>query len=147
MVAIFLHVIIYVADGKKPFDESLHADVTAFILTVLRYKGINSADVCVLDDHVHLLIKVPAEAELDRILYTVKVWLQDYVARHSDQPSFDWNDRMWVVSKSPADLPAVRKFFSRQLEYHKLKSIEDEWSDLLDWEEIDESMLVPEAVY
>jgi hypothetical protein len=53
---------------------------------------------------------------------------------------------MWVVSKSPADLPAVRKFFSRQLEYHKLKSIEDEWSDLLDWEEIDESMLVPEAV-
>jgi REP element-mobilizing transposase RayT len=113
---------------------------------VLRYKGINSADVCVLDDHVHLLIKVPAEAELDRILYTVKVWLQDYVARHSGQPSFDWNDRMWVVSKSPADLPAVRKFFSRQLEYHKLKSIEDEWSDLLDWEEIDESMLVPEVV-
>jgi putative transposase len=136
MVAIFLHVIIYVADGKKPFDESLHADVTAFISTVLRYKGIASADVCVLDDHVHLLIKVPAEAELDRIVYAVKVWLQDYIARHSSQPAFEWSNRVWVVSKSPADISAMRKFFSRQRDYHAFKSVEEEWCDLLDWEEM-----------
>jgi REP element-mobilizing transposase RayT len=146
MVVIYLHVIIYVADGRKPFDESLNADVTAFITTVLRYKGVFNADVCVLEDHVHLLIRLPEEAELKRIMYTVKIWLQDFVKRHSGQTCFEWSNREWVVSKSPADLSAMRKFFSRQLNYHAIKSVEEEWTDLLDWEEMDEPMLISESV-
>jgi REP element-mobilizing transposase RayT len=137
MVRIYLHAVIYVADGKRPFDESLSNEAAAFTKTVLHYKGLHCESVCVLPDHVHLLIHVPMGAEVERGLTTLRYWLSDYVERHSSQPSFEWQERMWIVSKSPCDVSAMEKYFRRQHDYHATHTIEEEWADMMDLEEIE----------
>ena len=136
MVKIYVHAALFVADGRRPFDESITQDVAGFIRTVAAYKGLHCLHVCVLADHVHLALEVPARIDVFSTLETLRYWLQDYVERHSSQPPFAWQDRMWVVSKSPSDLAGLEKYFRRQVDYHDAHSLEQEWEDMMDLEEI-----------
>jgi hypothetical protein len=44
---------------------------------------------------------------------------------------------MWIVSKSPCDVSAMEKYFRRQHDYHATHSIDEEWEDMMDLEEIE----------
>ena len=136
MILIYYHVAVFVSQGKTPFDESILEDAGHFTRTVMAYKGIECVEVCVRPDHVHLLLKVPAKADVFSAIETLQYWLQDFVARNSSQPPFQWDQRLWLVSKSPADLSSVKRYFRRQEEYHVLKGIDAEWEDMMDMEEI-----------
>jgi REP element-mobilizing transposase RayT len=136
MVKIYVHAALFVADGLRPFDESITEDVAAFIRTVMRYKGLRCLDVCVMPDHVHLLLEIPQEADVYTGLSTLQYWLQDHVERNSSQASFAWQERVWMVSKSPTDLQSTKKYFRKQDAYHELYGIDREWEDLMDLEEI-----------
>lgn len=136
MVKIYVHAALFVANKQRPFDESIREDVIAFIQTVVAYKGLLCLHVCVLADHVHLALEVPARADVFSTLETLRYWLQDYMQRHTSQLPFTWQDRMWVVSKSPSDLAALEKYFRRQSDYHVVHSMEQEWQDMMDLEEI-----------
>lgn len=137
MTVIFMHTAIFVGAGGRPFDESISSDVKTFVHTVLHYKGIKSLLVCVQPDHVHMLMQVPDTVKVLSTLETLRYWLSDFVGRHSSQPPFVWDERMWIVSKSPSDVPAMEKYFRRQELYHAVCSIEQEWQDMLDMEEIE----------
>lgn len=141
MVIIFLHAGLFVADGRRPFDDSLSGNVNAFVKSALAYKGVHCEDVCVQADHIHLILRVPAHADVVAALTTLRYWLQDYVVRNATQSPFEWQDRYWLISKSPADIEAVRKYFRKQSEYHTQYSIEQEWEDMMDLEELDGSCI------
>ena len=95
MIIIYYHVAVFVAQGKTPFDESILEDAGHFTRTVMAYKGIECVEVCVRPDHVHLLLKVPAKADVFTAIETLQYWLQDFVARNSSQPPFQWDHRLW----------------------------------------------------
>ena len=136
MIITFYHAVLFVSQGKRPFDESMSEAACQFISTVLAYKGVKCIEVCVQPNHVHLLLNVPAGSDVFSAIETLRYWLQDFVARNSSQPPFQWDTRIWLVSKSPADLSSVRRYFRRQQEYHMLNGIDAEWEDMLDMEEI-----------
>jgi REP element-mobilizing transposase RayT len=136
VISICMHAVLFVAQGRKPFDDSLIVEAASFVRTVLAYKGVRCMDVCMQADHVHLLVQVPEQVDVYAALQTLRYWLQDFVERNSTQPSFEWDARYWLVSKSPADVESVRKYFRRQQAYHAQHSIEQEWADLMDLEEI-----------
>lgn len=138
-----MHAVIFVGAGGRPFDESISSDVKTFVHTVLHYKGIKSTLVCVQPDHVHMLIQVPNTVNVLSSLETLRYWLLDFVERRSSQPMFVWDERMWIVSKSPCDVPAMEKYFRRQQLYHAACSIEQEWQDMLDMEEIETESYLP----
>ena len=138
MVNIYMHAVLIVANANKPFDGALTSDLSSFVRATLTYKGIACIDMCILPDHLHLLLKVPPDNDVFKALETLKYWVQDFVLRHSSQRPFEWDSRLWLVSKSPADIPSMEKYFRKQPDYHALSSIEQEWADLLDLEEIPE---------
>lgn len=138
MVVFYVHAGMFVADGRRPFDPSIAADVKSFVQTVLAYKGVRCEDACVQPDHLHMLIRVPAHANVFAALQTLRYWLQDFIERNSTQPPFEWQERYWLVSKSPSDVETVRKYFRRQSDYHAQHSIEEEWTDMMDLEEVPE---------
>lgn len=140
MVRIYVHVALFVDGGRRPFDESIVDDVSAFVNTVMAYKRLGCIHVCVLSDHIHLLLEVPPGVDVMAALETLRFWLPEYVERHTSQPQFAWHDRMWVVSKSPGDLPFMVKYFRKQGAYHEQYDIQREWEDMLDLEEI---VLIP----
>jgi len=144
MVKIYVHAALFVADGLRPFDESITEDIAAFIRTVMRYKGLRCITTCIMPDHVHLFLEIPQDADVYSGLSTLQDWLQDYVERNSSQASFAWQDRMWVVSKSPSDIQSIEKYFRRQSAYHEVYGIDREWEDMMDLEEILEDCRIVE---
>jgi REP element-mobilizing transposase RayT len=138
MIRIYIHAILYAADGARPFDDSVESDVTEFVKSVLSYKGVTCIDMSVMPDHIHLLMLVNPLHDLLKALETLRYWLQDFVLRHSNQLPFLWSNRIWLVSKSSSDVAAMGKFFRKQSAYHERVTAEQEWNDLLDWDEIDE---------
>jgi len=91
-----------------------------------------------MPDHIHFLVATRPEHTILKTVETLKYWIQDFVLRHSNQGAMEWSDRLWLVSKSPADIQSMRKYFFKQAEYHIHADTEKEWNDLLDWEEIEE---------
>lgn len=140
MVNIYMHAVLIVANADKPFDEALTSDTSSFVRTVLAYKGVACVDSCILPDHIHLLLKVQPQTDVLKALETLKHWLQDFTQRHSSQRPFEWDTRSWLVSKSPADIPFMQKYFRKQPAYHALSSVEQEWNDMMDLEEITEEV-------
>jgi REP element-mobilizing transposase RayT len=138
MVNIYMHAVLIVANADKPFDEALTSDVSSFVRTALTYKGVACIDLCILPDHLHMLLKVQPQTDLSKVLETLKYWLQDFTLRHSSQRPFEWDSRLWLVSKSPADIPFMQKYFRKQPAYHAVSNVEQEWADLMDLEEIAE---------
>jgi REP element-mobilizing transposase RayT len=138
MVLLYSHAALFVAKGSRPFNDSVLADIPAFIRSVLTYKGVECVDVCVMPDHVHILMKMQHQTDLLHALQTLQYWLQDCVVRNSNQHAFEWDERVWVVSKSPSDIESVRKYFHKQAAYHEHTCINQEWYDMLDLEEIDD---------
>jgi REP element-mobilizing transposase RayT len=136
MIIIYYHAMLFVSQGKRPFDESMSETASHFVRTVMTYKGIECIDQCIQPDHVHLLLKVPGKADVFIAIETLRYWLQDFVSRNSSQSPFEWDSRLWLVSKSPADVSSVKRYFRRQNEYHVLHGIDAEWMDMMDMEEI-----------
>ncbi len=137
VIMICMHAALFIANGRKPFDDSLIAEAASFVRTVLAYKGLRCIEVSMQADHVHVLLQVPEQVDVYAALQTLRYWLQDFVERNSNQPPFEWDSRYWLVSKSSADVESVRKYFRRQQVYHAQHSIEQEWADFMDLEEIE----------
>ncbi len=138
MVNIYMHAVLIVANADRPFDEALTSDISSFVKAALTYKGVACIDLCILPDHLHMLVKVQPNTDVLKALETLKYWLQDFTLRHSSQRPFEWDSRLWLVSKSPADIPVMQKYFRKQPAYHAVLNVEQEWSDLMDLEEIAE---------
>jgi hypothetical protein len=81
-------------------------------------------------------LEIPQDADVYSGLSTLQDWLQDYVERNSSQASFAWQERVWMVSKSPSDIQSIEKYFRRQSAYHEVYGIDREWEDMMDLEEI-----------
>lgn len=142
MMRIYFHIVLFVANRARPFDASVDADVQEFVKAVLRYKGLTCVELCILPDHIHLLVESKPEHAILKTIETLQYWLQDFVLRHSNQSGIEWTERFWLVSKSPADIQSMKKLFHKQADYHMHADIDQEWRDLLDWEEIEEELHV-----
>jgi len=137
MIQLYAHIVLIVVQNRKPFHEEYADDTAGFVRTVCAYKGTYCLDVCVMPDHVHMLIQYHEHTELNRVMDTLRCWLQDYIQRRAGMDPFEWQTECWVVSKSPSCLPGVQKYFRRQREYHAARTVMQEWEDMLDMEEIE----------
>ncbi len=138
MIQLYCHVVLITDHNRQPFQEEFADDAANFVRTVCAYKGTRCVDVCVMPDHVHVLMQYHEHTRLDGMLETLRCWLHDFIVRRASVDPFDWRQESWVVSKSPSCLPSVQKYLRRQREYHSSRTIQQEWVDMLDMEEIDE---------
>ena len=137
MIQLYAHTVLIVDQDGKPFREDLADDIANFVRTVCAYKGTHCLDVCVMTDHVHILIQYYEHTELNRVIDTLRCWLHDYILRRSSIDPFQWKEECWAVSKSPSCLESMRKYLRRQREYHVARTVMQEWEDMLDMEEIE----------
>jgi putative transposase len=85
-----------------------------------------------VEDHAHLLIRVPPKLALSDVLRAVKSgsskWMNDNVARNRE---FDWQDGFAAFSVSHSLTPRVGEYVKNQAEHHRRKSFREELMLLL----------------
>jgi REP element-mobilizing transposase RayT len=97
--------------------------------TIYRNQDIITHSVGGLDDHVHLLFRLPAPLALSKAVYLVKAfsskWMKQFVNK------FDWQAGYGAFSVSASQLPAVIRYIERQESYHRKVSFQQEYLTLL----------------
>ncbi len=82
------------------------------------------------NNHVHILLSVPAGSHLVDLVRDLKAnssrFMKTNVAR------FAWQDGYAAISVSPSQLGAVKRYIGNQQRHHSSRTFEDEFVALLD---------------
>ena len=135
-IAIYIHPVWATWDRMPllsgPFEQRIHRAIAAKCAEL-------SAEVIALggvDDHVHLLVALPATPSLAELIRQVK-GSSSHLATHDAHPvgaSFKWQGAYGAVSVSPDALPAVSAYIACQREYHAANTLHPEWEHLPDFQ-------------
>jgi REP element-mobilizing transposase RayT len=81
------------------------------------------------ENHIHVLIALPARISLSDTVRTLKAnssrWLRE------SGPAFSWQEGYGAFSVSPSQLERVKRYIANQKEHHTNRSYEDEFIRML----------------
>ena len=83
-----------------------------------------------VENHVHLLLKLPPARAMANIVRDLKA-NSSQILRQEDR-MFRWQDGYAVVSVSPSSIPSVTRYIEHQAEHHKVHSFADEYIAMLE---------------
>lgn len=96
---------------------------------IARNCNVNITAIGGTNNHVHLLIKLPATMRTADIIRTLKAnssrWMNEIGV------AFAWQDGYAAISVSPSQLPTVARYIERQEEHHRARTFESEYEALL----------------
>jgi REP element-mobilizing transposase RayT len=82
-----------------------------------------------MDDHIHALVSLCAEASVAEVVRTLKCnssrWLRE------TKPLFCWQEGYGAFSISPSQVERVRRYIHNQREHHARRSFDDELRAML----------------
>ncbi|MGH9554851.1 MAG: IS200/IS605 family transposase [Terriglobales bacterium] len=100
----------------------------AFISTVARDCGITVLAIGGTDDHIHILLSLPATITLAKAMQTLKgvssKWIHD---TFSEKKSFAWQEGYGAFSVSISQIPKTAAYINNQQQHHKKQSFEEEF--------------------
>jgi putative transposase len=101
-----------------------------YMRAIGRNCGVNIAAIGGTNNHVHLLMTIPATSRTADIVRTLKAnssrWMNEIGHK------FAWQDGYAAISVSPSQIPAVARYIDNQTEHHRTRSFEHEYVALLE---------------
>jgi REP element-mobilizing transposase RayT len=80
----------------------------------------------ILQDHIHLLIKVPGQISVDQLVSHFQLLINECLKKNGFLPSFDWDTNYHAHSVSLNRLSAEKSLLDRQEYKHKEISLKEE---------------------
>jgi len=101
----------------------------AYMRGIARNRGFEMLAIGGTNDHVHVLLSVPASMQLVNIMRDLKAnssrFMKDKVRL------FAWQDGYAGISASPSQIETLKKYIARQEEHHRKRTFDDELLALL----------------
>lgn len=118
---------------KKSFQERLYQ----FIGGVIRERSGSLTEIGGVEDHVHILVNLPAKTSLSEIVATIKANSSRWINREvSPTRLFEWQKGYSAFTVSYSQTESVRRYIRNQEEHHRRVSFRDEYIAMLQRHEI-----------
>jgi putative transposase len=119
-----IHVVFSTKGRAKTIPKSWELRVWAYLSGICRNHGIFSYAVGGTEDHIHLLVEVPANLSVARAVSTIK----SNSSRWANERglTFAWQQGYAAFSVSASIIPAVVRYIENQEAHHKKMSFDDE---------------------
>jgi len=119
--------------GRTPLlTDAIRSDVHAYLGGILRELDAAAIAIGGTADHVHLLIRLPANLPLADCLRIAKTnssrWVKE---RWPERRSFAWQGGYGAFSVSESNRAAVIRYIRDQVQHHRRISFQDEFFALL----------------
>jgi len=105
------------------------ASVWAYIRGIARNCHFDVLAIGSTNNHVHLLLALPAGRNLSDIMRDIKANSSRFIRIKSRL--FAWQDGYAGVSVSPSQIATVKAYIANQAEHHRTRAFEDEYLALL----------------
>lgn len=130
--SLLTHVVFSTSERRPFLSEAMRLDAHAYIGGIL--KQLRSLPIAIggTSDHVHLLIRLPADVCVADCLCVVKAnssrWIKE---RWPERRLFSWQRGYGAFTVSESNRPAVIRYVQEQEQHHQRLSFQDEFLALL----------------
>lgn len=124
---LLVHVIFSTKERRPLLKEEIRPRLFAYMGGIVRDLGGTALSINGTDDHLHLLISMPATASIAEIMRVVKSkssgWIHE---KFPGEESFAWQAGYGAFSVSQSNVESVREYIAGQEEHHRKVSFQDE---------------------
>jgi putative transposase len=134
-----LYHIVFSTKDRRPFiNKQLRAELHPYIGGIILDAGGKPIEVGGVDDHVHILAKLPATIAVADALRLIKANTSKWVGERPDLArTFAWQTGYAAFTVSKSQVVVVRKYIRNQEQHHRKKTFKQELVSLLDKREIE----------
>jgi REP element-mobilizing transposase RayT len=129
---LLIHVVFGTKGRTRSIDATIQPDLWAYMGGIVHEMRGTARLINGIEDHVHMLISLPADISLAECLRVVKTnssrWLHEAFPRHR---SFAWQTGYGAFSVSASNEKQVFKYIQDQERHHRRMSFEEEFISLL----------------
>ena len=101
----------------------------AYMRGIARNKGLDILAIGGTNNHVHILLSLPAGMHLVDVIRDLKANSSRFMKERV--PLFSWQDGYPGISVSPSQVTAVKKYIAGQEEHRRKRTFDDEFLALL----------------
>ena len=121
-----LHVVFSTKERRKLIPTESQPRLWGFLAAVCKREKIIAHEIGGMDDHVHMLMQLPAALSLSDAIQEIKTSSSRWLGRE-----FAWQRGFSAFSVSSSNVPAVKRYIQTQESHHRKMSFDEEFVALL----------------
>ena len=133
LTTVNIHYVFSTKNRAKIIDTEIQPRLWAYIGGIARQNKMVAQAVGGTEDHVHLLITLPATMSISKAVQLIKAgsskWIHDEFPGKS---SFAWQTGYGAFSVSIGKLPQIKEYILRQEEHHRYQEFQKEYLKFLE---------------
>ena len=120
-----VHCVFSTKDRQPLVSPEMQPRLWRFIATVAEDRGIKALAVGGTENHLHVLIAVPATMALAKAIQTLKGVSSKWMNEH--HRNFAWQEGYGAFSVSSSQIDATIRYIERQPVHHRKRSFDEEF--------------------
>jgi putative transposase len=125
----FIHLVFSTKDRRPLLDKELRPRLWAYISGICKNDKIHLDAIGGTDDHIHLLIRIPADLSISKATLIIKASSSKWISQQGRR--FAWQEGYGAFSVSASLVPRVSRYINTQETHHRKLSFGDEFTALL----------------
>jgi REP element-mobilizing transposase RayT len=130
-----IHVVFSTKERRKTIAHEMKERLWAYMAAICKKDRIFVHAIGGIEDHVHLLLQIPATLSVAKAVLDVKANSSKWMSRQGDQ--FALQEGYGAFSVSRSDVKTVVQYIRNQEQHHAKMSFEEEFLALLKENDID----------
>lgn len=131
-VSAYFHCVFSTKERRKIITPALQERLWPFLGGIARENGMSARMIGGIEDHVHLLLALPATIPIAKAMQLIKggssKWIHETFPEHRE---FRWQEKYGAFSVSVSQLETITAYIQNQREHHRARSFQDEFVALL----------------
>ena len=123
-----MHIVFSTKHRQKTISRALRPRLWSYLGGIARKNGMGALAVGGTDDHVHMLVSIPATLPIAKAVQLIKggssKWVHDTFPTHK---GFAWQEGYGAFSVSVSVVDETKSYIGRQEEHHRTKTFEEEF--------------------
>jgi REP element-mobilizing transposase RayT len=124
--SVYIHCIFSTKERRPLIPATRAAELYTYLGGIARGEGLTLIAVGETDNHVHLLLALPATCSLAHAVQKLKGSSSKWMGS-----SFSWQEGYGAFSVSASQLELVKQYIQHQEEHHRKRDFEQEFTTLL----------------
>ena len=123
------HVVFATKQRTQTISLTAQPRLWNYLAGIARNHGMRTLAVGGTENHVHMLVELPADLAIGDAVRTLKANSSRMMKEHSRL--FTWQEGYGAFSVSPSNVEAVKRYIANQEEHHSRKTFDDEFAAIL----------------
>ena len=128
-VSAVFHVVFSTKERMQLIRPAVQPNLWNYLAGIARNLRIQALAIGGVENHVHLLLVLPADQKLSDAVRTLKCNSSRWMRESS--PRFAWQEGYGAFSVSPSQLDRVKHYIEHQTVHHQRRSFEEEFLAML----------------